>query len=802
MKKCLFDEIAQLLRHLHPDTLFDQPYEATPLDLAPFAALPGDLRLGSQGKNAVELVGRGGGLRLEVCAPWLLRLRAAPRPTFRPSITEQLGLLRVPAAPGEWHCAESAGTVVVRTELLEWTLNRDDNNWRIHDREGQQLVDCLSGGPRFSSRPAEYSGDAFVAAFGLQDEQVFGLGGRIARPGRRGGTADMFAMKVGLHSGDYGGFPIPFFLSTKGYGVFLNNPWPHVYFDMGATRPDQWWLHAPGGEFDLFIIAGPTFAQIVSRFTELVGRVPLPQRWWLGFWTSALAFSSTKEMEAVAHRLRLENYPCDALVVDGPWRGGPEFLAKYMQDGEYPTNDLNWHPDFGDGGAMVQRLAELGFKTVLHQNSRSWLPHTMEQGVKDGTLRRQEREVVVRLTYPEGEQFYRDALKARHAERIGAWWLDHGDRVSGEIRPGIPSRNLFGALWARATQAAGAADGIGQQLCLIRGAGIGGQAASLPWPGDTRFGIDFFEEDLWFCLNAGLCGFPITSADLGGFMSAKEPVGHNTAYDTDNLARRLCQGIFFLPNPRMHQSDSAPAKLPWNCPPVIQRLYRAMLEERYRLTPYFYSYAIHAARTGEPILRHLVYHHTADPVAVATHNQCYIGDWMIVAPVLRHGATERDVYLPAGEWIDWWTGRRVTGGATIRVATPLLESCGLPVFVRAGAIIPRQQVAAHLADVLPDPLTLEVFPAGTTRFACHESADITHEFVCAQQPDGLHLRLPNLTPQPRNYVVHIHGSAPPVEVRQDQALLPETHWSVAPGTGILTAHVTVRPGQVAAIMVR
>lgn len=536
---CLFDEVAQLTMRLHPDALFDSPYQNVTLDPAPYRAWPRDLRPGNATPNAVDLTGSGGRLRVEVCAPWLLRLRFVPGTAVGPSVTEQLGLLKVPAVAGPWSQQRVAGEFTVRTSELEFVLDEATNNWRVRGPDGQLLLECVSGGPRFSPEPAEYGGHRFLAGFRLGEENIFGLGGRIARPNRRGSTADMFAMEVGRLSGDYGGFPIPFFLSTKGYGVFLNNPWPHVYFDIGATRPDQWWLHAPGGEFDMFIIAGPALPQIVSRFTELVGRIPHPQRWWLGFWTSALAFSSTAEMEAVAHRLRLENYPCDALVVDGPWRGGPNFLAKYMQDGEYPTNNLNWHPDFGDGAAMVKRLAELGFKTVLHQNSRSWLPKTIEQGIQDGTLRNQGRETVVRFTYPEGEQFYREGLRPRHAERIGGWWLDHGDRVSGEIRPSIPSRNLFGALWARATQQAATADGLGQQLSLIRGAGIGGQTASLPWPGDTRFGIDFFEEDLWFCLNAGLCGFPITSADLGGFMSANEPPGtHNVAYDTDNLARR------------------------------------------------------------------------------------------------------------------------------------------------------------------------------------------------------------------------------------------------------------------------
>lgn len=804
--KCLFDDLPELKQWIHPDALFCEPYVETTLAVAPFRPMKSDAFEMSSMSNGIKLSGTTGSLQVEVCAPWLLRIRCAPREheTFVAPVTEEWGLIKVPDTAGKWSHADTATDCSVQSESMTFRLDKVTGNWSVRDAGGQPLVECVSNGVRFSHGPVAYSGDAFLAAFRLgTDENIFGLGGRIAAPNRRGTTADMFAMKVGVLSGDYGGFPIPFFISTKGYGVFLNNPWPHVYFDMGATRPGEWWVHGPGGGFDLFVVAGPTMPQIVSRFTELVGRIPMPQRWWLGFWTSALAFSTADELERVADRLRREQYPCDALVIDGPWRGGPEFLAKYMQDGEYPTNDLNWHPDFGDGESMVARLSELGFKTVLHQNSRSWLQTTAESGVKDGTLRCHGREVVVRFTYPEAEKFYHDALTPRHREQIGAWWLDHGDRVSGEIRPGIPSRNLFGALWARATQQAATDGGIGTQISLIRGAGIGGQSSSLPWPGDTRFGIDYFGEDLWFCLNAGMCGFPITSADLGGFMSGKEPPSsHNTAYDIDNLARRLCQGIFILPSPRMHQSDSEPAKLPWNCPPIIQRLYRAMLHERYRLTPYFFSYAVHASRTGEPILRHLAYHHTHDPEAVKTNDVCYIGDWMLVAPVLCKNQFERDVYLPDGDWICWWTGRRHVGGKTIRVATPLYEVSGLPVFVKAGAIIPRQEVTGYLPDEIPCPLTLDVYPTGASRFVCHESATISHEFVCEQTADGTCLRLPNRTAKPRDYIARIHGMASPARIVVNDVALSPADWTHDPATQILTLRVSALPATTSVVVAR
>jgi len=699
---------------LHPESLFDAPYEEHTIDVSGYRADPA------------------AALRAQNVGDGILRLRFQTGA----SVTEQLGLLAIPASNGQ-----GSGLRLVAGA----------DGFRVTDDAGNLLVQNI-GGVRFGSEPGEFSGRRFLANFSLgADEHVFGFGGRVRPPDRRGGSCDVFAMKVGKLTGDYGGFPLPWFISTRGYGVFLNNPWPHVYFDMGKTQADQWFVHAPGGEFDMFVVRGPQFADIVRRFTTLVGRVPFPRKWWFGFWVSALSFSSTKEVIGVARRLRSEGYPADAIVLDGPWRGGPEFLKKYMADGEYPTNDLNWHPDFGDGPAMVNELRRLGIQTVLHQNSRSFLAATNERGEREGFLRRCGREVVVTFGTPAGEKFYEEQITPRFREGLGLWWLDHGDRVSGELLPGIPSRNLFGAIWGNATRRLAGKHAGAEQLVLIRGAGIGGQRCALPWPGDTRFGVDYFEHDIWFCLNAGLSGFPITSYDLGGFLGAGD-TGHNRAFDEDNIARRLCQSIFFLPVPRVHADDSHPPKLPWNCPAETQQLYRDMLKLRYRLTPYFYSYAIQAHRTGDPILRPLVYHHQDDPTSYGIGDEFYVGDWLLVAPVTGKSQTSRKVYLPAGEWICYWTERRFTGPTTIEVETPLYEMRGLPVFVKAGAILPTQPAADFLTDDIPQSLTLDVYGDDAGPFTVHESATVSHTFSCRQGK----MQLPNATPSCRQYELRRH----------------------------------------------
>jgi alpha-D-xyloside xylohydrolase len=752
---CVLDR-DQLGRRLHPEALFSERYQDCPFDPRTYTAPQTPWRRAGGGGS---LLAESGGRRMcvEAAGEGVLRIRYGAGADFPPSTTERLGLLQV-AGADRMRLTEAGGVVTAKHGVLSLRFELSSGNWSVRGRRGRTLIRTRGGGVRFGSEPAAVgSHPQFLAAFDLPPGDVFGGGGRIAPLRRRAGTLDVYAVKVGHTPGDYGGFPLPLAIWPNGTGVFLNNPWPHVYFDFGASAPDQWWVHAPGGDCDWFVIEGGDMPGLLRRFTSLVGRIPPPKRWWLGFWTSALAFSSAAEVEEVGRRLRREGYPCDALVIDGPWRGGPEFLAKYMQDGEYPTNNLNWHPDFGDGPAMVRANASLGYRTVLHQNSRSYLADTIARASDAGEIRVVGREAVPTFGTEAGERFYAEQVRPRHAEGIGMWWLDHGDRVSGELLPGVPSRNLFGAMWARATRRCAETEGCDPTVALVRGAGIGGQSAGLPWPGDTRFGIGAFIDDVRFVLAAGLAGFPITSVDLGGFMRGHtgEP-GVDHPFDRDNLARRFCQGILVVPSPRMHQSDSHPAKLPWNCPPEIQALYRAMLLERYRLTPYWFSWAIHAARTGEPVVRPIWYRCPDDPRAVACEDEVLIGDSLLAAPVFRHGAVGRSVYLPSGQWHCWWTGRRYAGGRRYTVPAPLYEPRGLPLFVKSGSIVPRQEPTVCLPDEIPAVLTLDVFAGCGGRFDCHESDSVTHRFACEVKRGKVVVRIPNRLASERIYRVRLH----------------------------------------------
>lgn len=748
----------------HPDALMPDVPAKVRVDLSSFQPLAGPLKILQQSGQSVILGSADGGrLSLTCCAAGILRLRIDPpgaQPA--PTTTEQLGLVQVPADTVPTHIEHDPQQLSFAGGGLCCTVNLATADFQITSAAGTVLLQSRGGGMRFSSQSADYSGHRFHGDFVLDpDERFFGFGGTIMPPNRTGHFADMFAVKAGAFSGNYGGFPIPFFLSTKGYGVFVNNPWPHLYFDLGRARTDQWFVHAPGGQCDIFVFDGPEFADIVGRFTRLVGRLPAPRRWWMGMWCGSLSLARVSEVLAACEGFRKAGLPVDVVQIDGNWRGGPEFLERYMIDGAYTSADFNWHPQFGDGAGMVQKLRAMGIRTVLHVNSRPFSEKTTAQGVAENWLRRQGHEVVVRVGDPAAEARYRQLIAGRNAEKIGCWLQDHGDRVSGEVLPGIPSRNLFGALWARATTRDGSETDDPSPIVFTRGAGIGGQRHCIVWSGDTRVGIDFFEQDIWFLLNAGLSGFPLASCDLGGFMCVKTQYApHNQHFDRDNLARRVCQSLFFMPTPRTQDDAKEPPKFPWNCPADIERLYGQMLHLRYRMIPYHYSWLVHASKTGEPIMRPMVYHHRHDRVCWAINDQFYLGPWLLVAPVMRKGDEHRIVYLPEGRWINFWTGAQHQGPCPVMVPAPLCELHGLPVFVKAGAILPSQAPVDRLVDQPPAELCLDIYPDGQSQFVLHDSSTLASLIRCQQLPQRVEINIDNALPQPRQFHLRIHGAAP------------------------------------------
>lgn len=748
----------KLLR-IHPDALYDADYLDCMIQTddykSPELALKGEYRH-EKGVTVITQAGRE--IVIENCFENALRLRITqPGARVEPTVTERLGLIRTDWKTLPFDYKLENGVITFGNARLTLTFDMNTNEFRFWTAEGKTLVKTKNGGARFSEKAAEYSGMRSYTEFErVGDERYSGFGARICKVDRTGESADIFSEKGGARVGDYGGFPVPYFISSVGYGLFFNNPWPHVYFDMAKTNPDEWFLHAPGGDYDLFVFCGDT-AEITKTFAKIVGTNQFPKKWLMGYWCSSLSFERAQGAIDDTKRMRDEGYPCDAIVIDGPWRGGVNFISAYTGGWGYPSDDYNWHPDFGDGPGMIRALEKRDIKTVLHINSCAFKPATAVPGIAQGLLRQVNNETVPDVATRRGIDYYKTFLVPRIKDGVTQWWTDHSDRVSGEVLPGIPSRNLFGALWNRAISETMAENGVKNHMSLSRGGGIGSQRYALPWAGDTQFGIRRFKEDIWYIINAGMAGFTLCGYDLGGFMrgGGVETPPDEMQFDVDNIARRFCQSIIFCPMPRMHNGQNSSAKWPWNCPEETRELYRECLQFRYRFIPTIYSYAINGARTGEPIIRPLFYNAMDKPKLYDIDDQFYLGDHILIAPVTEAGVDRRAVYLPEGTWANLWTKERFSGGQTIVCGAPLLQKEGLPMFVRVGGGIAYQPDCMSLTDSIPAELRVELYADGQAELLLHESETVTNRFNCEKTGDAFEVYAENNSGTDRRYTIVI-----------------------------------------------
>lgn len=742
---------------LHPNKSLEYPYEEYEIRADRYLPLQkGEAKLS---ENGVEIIADLANVTIESPYDNVLRMRFAGKGAANKTVAQQLEMLLTNDECEKMNCQLDGDLVKAENKSMKLEYSLDTNEFKVSDKNGKTFLQTKKGGVRFTLDSPEFSGDKTLGFFELDaDEEIFGFGGRIIHPRRKGTSVDVFDEKAGRLVGDYGGFPMPFFLSTKGYGVFLANPWPHVYFDMGKTNSDEWYFHTPGGDCDLYIIQGEEFNDIVSAYTRLTGRNMFPDKWHVGFWCSSVQMPTAEFAKENLFRMHSQGYPVDAVVIDGCWRCGPMFADAYTRSHSYMGNDFEWHKDFGDG-SMFADLMQENIKTVLHINAFCFKKSTIEEGVKKGLLREIVEGTVADFSTKEGRDYYEKLLTPVIKDGLVQWWTDHADRISGEIKPGLPSRNTFGFIWNKFLNELMEKHGIKNHMALSRGGGIGSQRYAIPWPGDTAFGLDRYEEDIWYMLNAGLCGFGMQSVDLGGFFCAEfkadrtQEEALKEEFEVENIARRMCQSILFVPVPRVHNGDIGIPKFPWNCPEETRDLYKDCLIERYKLTPYIYSYAINSHLSGEPILRPLVYHHINDNNVYSIGDEFYMGENILVAPVTQKGASGREVYLPEGEWVNYWTGEQYKGNQKVYVDAPMLEVNGLPMFVKKGGVVVKQDECLTLTNELPERLYINFYTDDKAEITLYESQTVTNRFGI----DGTKVYLENNSDKNREYVVMVNG---------------------------------------------
>lgn len=590
--------------------------------------------------------------------------------------------------------------------------------------------------------------------FDVGEGPLFGLG-EGGHPLNRRGTTD--AMINGQHSpalATYGArVPIPLVMSA-GWGIFFAHPWGT--FDLsgaeGSFLPTE---ETPTR--DIFVMLADTPTELLREWAELTGYPHMPPLWSLGYQQSHRTLASREAVLAEAKRFRDSKLPCDAMIYLGTG-----FCPAGWNTGH---GSFTFNPTiFPDPAKMFDEMHAEHFKVVLHVVS---CPEDLHGEVGD---------TGAALDDPSSAAVYWPKHHEVWKAGVDGWWPDEGD----ELRPA--SRLTRNRMYWEGSQTF--LPDV-RPFSLHRNGYAGTQRYAWLWSGDILSTWKTLAAQVMVGITVGLCGIPYWGTDTGGFVPTKE--------FTAELFVRWFQFSAFCPLFRCH-GRTWMLRLPWGWDmgtygpaefdtqfaaatlpkpedlhnTAVEEICRKYLNLRYQLLPYLYSAVAETHVSGLPLMRALWIAYPQDAKAATIEDAYLWGDSMLVAPVLEAGATHRTTYLPQGVWWDYWNNERRTGGAEVtREVT--LET--MPLYVKAGAIVPMGPVKQHTGEASSEPLLLRVYPGADGAATLYEDDGTSFDYqngaftriVCNWNDGSRTLTLKADTKgrlsESRTFAVEIAGSA-------------------------------------------
>jgi alpha-D-xyloside xylohydrolase len=596
------------------------------------------------------------------------------------------------------------GALRLTVGLTEWAFAVDDADTgetvfeeQRSDRDvfGRSRVEPLGFTQtevNHNPRTVTETGTAFRLS---QGERIYGAGEQFTEFDKRGQAIELWHEEPLGTETPRAYKNVPFHLSTKGYGLLVDTT-ARVTYDFGRDSTASGTVAVADDAFAFVFFYGPEFPEVLRRYTAVTGRPARPPKWSFGTWMSRLGYESRAELEAVADRLRAESIPSDVLHLDPFW----------MRDRS--SCDLEWDTDqFPDPEAMIEGLREKGFRLSLWEH-----PHVpvgtdaFAEGVAEGyfvadgtgspyvtdnTCQGEYRGAIVDFTDPDAVEWWKAKHRRLLEQGVAVFKTDYGeyvpeDAVFANGKTGAAMHNLYPYLYNRAVyEVVGEVNGTDEAVVWGRSAWTGSQSFPMHWGGDPQTSWNGMSAALRGGLSASLSGFAFWSHDIGGFRGTP----------STELYIRWAQFGLLSSNSRCHGTTP---REPWEFGSEALDIFREYAELRYRLLPYVYTTAEVAARTGLPVVRPLVLTYQDDPATHHIDSQYTLGPDLLIAPVF--GAdTERDVYLPEGEWRDHWTGDHHDGGRWVTVDAPLERQ---PMFVRTGSVIPRRAATERTRPGTPD----------------------------------------------------------------------------------------------------
>lgn len=677
--------------HLMPRQAFNtngaQPRKMRMLDF-PFTAYENDPNL----KFKIDFV-----------TPRTVRIRMLTTPV-EPKVSTSIMLAKEPGKDESWKVTETENTIVYAGNYGTVQINK--NPWRVvlKDKTGRILSQTVTLRDADSTQ-VKYTPFSFIKrgsdnarrinpVFTLTaDEMIFGCGESATGLNKVGQKVNLFVTDPQGPETDQMYKPIPFFMSNRGYGMFMHTSAP-VTCDFGATYIGLNKMFMGDENLDLFVFFGEP-KDILDEYTDLVRKPGMPPLWSFGTWMSRITYFSEKEGYDVAANIRKNKYPCDVIHFDTGW-----FDVDWQCDYKFSENR------FQNPQQMLKDLKSQGFHVCLWQlpyftPKNRYFPELIKKDmyVKNGNGELPYEDVVLDFSNPETVNWYQNKLAGLLNIGVSAIKVDFGEAaplngIYASGKSGWYEHNLYPVRYDMAVSEI-TKKLHNENIMWARAAWAGSQRYPLHWGGDAATTNTGMLGTLRAGLSFGLSGFSFWSHDMGGFVKSTP----------EDLYCRWLPFGFLTSHTRAH---GAPPTEPWLYDSKrVQDVFRKSAEMKYRLMPYVYAQAKECTEKGLPMLRALFVEFPDDPGAWKVDDEYLFGSQILVAPLLESGITGRTVYLPEGKWIDYQTEKVYEGG------WHKIEAGSLPIImlVRDGSVLPHLKLAQSTSEMDWSKMNLKVYSA-------------------------------------------------------------------------------------------
>jgi alpha-glucosidase len=625
----------------------------------------------------------------------------------------------------DFKVSEGPDSITIKTKSLIINIDIKDLSLRFLNSNGTIINEDYNGGVRFNKNDIRCYKK-------LNEDHYYGFGEKAGYLDKKGEKLEMWNTdELMTHNQGtkllYQSYP--FFIGLNKqytYGIFLDNSF-RSFFDMGFESNEYYYFGAKGGQMNYYFIYGENIKEIVENYTYLTGRINLPPMWALGNQQSRYSYTPQEKVLKVAKTFREKEIPCDAIYLD----------IDYMEGYRVFT----WNKKtFSSYKEMLKKLRDMGFKVITIVDpgvKKDYAYNIYREGIENDYFVKDKFGIpFIGQAWP-GESLFPDFLR----EDVRHWWAEKIKEFVNEGIDGIwndmnePSvldtpnktmpednihnlngfkvlhseaHNVYATYMAMATK-----EGLlrakpdERPFILSRAAFSGIQRYAAVWTGDNRSLYEHLLLMMPMIMNLGLSGQPFAGADIGGFGDDGQ----------EELFIRWIEAGVFTPFLRVHSAIETKEQEPWSFGKRCEDISKKYIRIRYEIMPYIYDLFYISSQKGYPVMRPLIFEYQNDENTHNIYDEFMLGDNILVAPIYLPSKEIREVYLPKGIWYDYWSGKKFEGSKYYLIEAPIDV---IPIFVKEGAIIPKQNVQAYIGEKQIDELVIEVYGGFNGRYIHYE----------------------------------------------------------------------------------